>query len=133
MLKSENAMKTIGEVADMLSLEPSVLRYWETQFTQIKPLKRRNGRRYYRPEDVALLKQIQQLLHERKFTIKGAKKALRERPSAQPPTIANTSPSTEKSSQPTASNNTLQSSLRQIHNSLTSLKQSIIRESSATS
>ncbi len=76
MKKSATALKTIGEVADYLDLPQHVLRFWETKFTQIKPLKRRGGRRYYRPEDVQTIENIKTLLHERGFTIKGAKAAL---------------------------------------------------------
>jgi len=76
MKKSATALKTIGEVAEYLDLPQHVLRFWETKFTQIKPLKRRGGRRYYRPEDVTTIENIKTLLHERGFTIKGAKAAL---------------------------------------------------------
>lgn len=76
MKKSATALKTIGEVAEYLDLPQHVLRFWETKFTQIKPLKRRGGRRYYRPEDVQTIENIKTLLHERGFTIKGAKAAL---------------------------------------------------------
>lgn len=70
--KSPYALKTIREVAEVLELPQHVLRFWETKFPQIQPLKRKGGRRFYRPEDVALLKIIRTLLHERGYTIKGA-------------------------------------------------------------
>lgn len=70
--KSPYALKTIREVAEYLDLPQHVLRFWETKFPQIQPLKRKGGRRFYRPEDVALLQLIQTLLHDRGFTIKGA-------------------------------------------------------------
>jgi DNA-binding transcriptional MerR regulator len=74
--KSPEAFKTISEAADELGVEQHVLRFWETKFTQIKPLKRRGGRRYYRPEDMEILHRIEHLLYKQGFTIKGAKKAL---------------------------------------------------------
>jgi DNA-binding transcriptional MerR regulator len=74
--KSPEAFKTISEAAEELGVEQHVLRFWETKFTQIKPLKRRGGRRYYRPEDMDVLHRIQHLLYKQGFTIKGAKKAL---------------------------------------------------------
>ncbi len=75
--KNSGAFMTIREVADKLSLQQHVLRFWETKFTQVKPLKRGGGRRYYRPEDVVLLKNIQHLLHTEGYTIKGVQKFLR--------------------------------------------------------
>ena len=78
MDKSPDAFRTISEVADDLDLPQHVLRFWETRFTQIKPLKRGGGRRYYRPEDVDLLKGIRQLLYGRGYTIKGVQRILKE-------------------------------------------------------
>lgn len=75
--KSDNAFKTISEVADDLGVQQHVLRFWETKFAQLRPLKRGGGRRYYRPEDVALLKSIQHLLYTEGYTIKGVQKLLR--------------------------------------------------------
>lgn len=75
MIKAETAYRTITEVADLLQVQASVLRFWETQFHQIKPVKRMGGRRYYRAEDVVLLAQIRDLLYKEKFTIKGFKNA----------------------------------------------------------
>jgi DNA-binding transcriptional MerR regulator len=74
--KAEGAFRTISEVADELSVEQHVLRFWETKFSQIKPLKRGGGRRYYRPEDVELLKNIHHLLYSEGYTIKGVQKLL---------------------------------------------------------
>jgi DNA-binding transcriptional MerR regulator len=74
--KSAGAFRTISEVADELSVEQHVLRFWETKFSQIKPLKRGGGRRYYRPEDVELLKNIHNLLYGEGYTIKGVQKLL---------------------------------------------------------
>lgn len=79
MKKSPEAFRTISEVADTLDVPPHVLRFWETRFTQIKPVKRGGGRRYYRPEDVNLLRGIKGLLYDEGMTIKGAQKILREK------------------------------------------------------
>lgn len=75
--KSESAFRTISEVAEELGVPQHVLRFWETKFTQIKPMKRGGGRRYYRPEDVALLKKIHSLLYVEGYTIKGVQKLLK--------------------------------------------------------
>ena len=75
--KADGAFKTISEVADILDVQQHVLRFWETKFTQIKPLKRGGGRRYYRPEDVALLQHIHHLLYTEGYTIKGVQKLLK--------------------------------------------------------
>ncbi|WP_026381126.1 MerR family transcriptional regulator [Afifella pfennigii] len=77
--KSPDAFRTISEVAEDLDLPQHVLRFWETRFTQIKPLKRGGGRRYYRPEDVDLLKGIRLLLYGEGFTIKGVQRLLKEK------------------------------------------------------
>lgn len=76
--KSDTAFRTISEVADDLDVPQHVLRFWETKFTQIRPMKRGGGRRYYRPEDVTLLRRIRALLYDDGFTIKGVQKLLRE-------------------------------------------------------
>lgn len=78
MDKSPDAFRTISEVAEALDLPQHVLRFWETRFTQIKPLKRGGGRRYYRPADVDLLKGIKQLLYGQGYTIKGAQRLLKD-------------------------------------------------------
>jgi len=75
--KKSGAFRTIREVADHLNVEQHVLRFWETKFSQIKPLKRGGGRRYYRPEDIAVLERIHELLYKQKYTIKGAQNVLR--------------------------------------------------------
>ena len=79
MNKSPEAFRTISEVADALDVPPHVLRFWETRFAQVKPVKRGGGRRYYRPEDVRLLRGIRGLLYDDGMTIKGVQKILRER------------------------------------------------------
>ncbi len=78
MDKSPEAFRTISEVAEVLETPAHVLRFWETRFPQIKPVKRAGGRRYYRPSDVALLEGIKQLLHAEGMTIRGVQKVLRE-------------------------------------------------------
>lgn len=77
MAKSPDAFRTISEVSDWLDTPAHVLRFWEGKFTQIKPVKRAGGRRYYRPEDMALLGGIKHLLHEQGLTIKGAQRLLK--------------------------------------------------------
>jgi len=77
--KSAEAFRTISEVAIELDVPQHVLRFWESRFTQIRPVKRAGGRRYYRPEDVDLLKGIRALLYNDGFTIKGVQKVLKER------------------------------------------------------
>ncbi|NQV99672.1 MAG: MerR family transcriptional regulator [Rhodospirillales bacterium] len=76
--KSASAFRTISEVASELDLPQHVLRFWETKFNQIRPLKRGGGRRYYRPEDIDLLRQIRGLLYDSGYTIKGVQKLLRD-------------------------------------------------------
>ena len=76
--KSPDAFRTISEAAEELDLPQHVLRFWETRFSQIKPLKRGGGRRYYRPDDVLLLKGIRHLLYDRGFTIKGVQQILKD-------------------------------------------------------
>ena len=78
MIKSQGAFRTISEVSDWLDTPAHVLRFWESKFTQIKPVKRAGGRRYYRPEDMALLGGIKTLLHDQGMTIKGVQKILRD-------------------------------------------------------
>ena len=78
MAKASEAFRTISEVADELDVPKHVLRFWEGKFPQIRPMKRGGGRRYYRPEDVELLKGIQVLLHLEGFTIRGVQKILKE-------------------------------------------------------
>jgi DNA-binding transcriptional MerR regulator len=74
--KAADAMRTIGEVASALGIRQHVLRYWEEQFPQLKPVKRSGGRRYYRPEDVRLIAAIDRLVHREGYTLRGARQAL---------------------------------------------------------
>ena len=76
--KSVDAFRTISEVGEDLDLPQHVLRFWETRFTQIKPMKRGGGRRYYRPVDIDLIKGIRHLLYDRGYTIKGAQRLLKD-------------------------------------------------------
>ena len=78
MAKAPDAFRTISEVADWLGIQAHVLRFWESKFTQVKPIKRAGGRRYYRPPDMLLLGGIKKLLHDDGLTIKGVQKLLRE-------------------------------------------------------
>ena len=75
--KSKAAFRTIAEVAEELGVGTHVLRFWETKFSQLKPMKRNGGRRYYRPDDVELLKCIKNLLYDKRLTIEGAQKEIR--------------------------------------------------------
>jgi DNA-binding transcriptional MerR regulator len=76
--KARDAFRTISEVAEELDVQQHVLRFWETRFSQIKPLKRGGGRRYYRPEDVDLLRGIRYLLYGQGYTIKGVQRIIKE-------------------------------------------------------
>ena len=80
--KSAEAVRTIGEAATELGLKTHVLRFWETKFDNLRPMKRADGRRYYRPEDMELLRHLQNLLHVQGLTIRGAIKALDGEPGA---------------------------------------------------
>lgn len=82
MPKSADAFRTISEVAEWLGTPAHVLRFWESKFTQVRPVKRAGGRRYYRPSDMELLGGIKRLLHEEGMTIKGVQKLLRDRGTA---------------------------------------------------
>ena len=77
--KSKAAFRTIAEVADDLGVATHVLRFWETKFPQIKPMKRNGGRRYYRPDDVEIVRTIKELLYEQRYTIEGVQKVFKEK------------------------------------------------------
>jgi len=83
--KDPQALRTIGEVASALDIRTHVLRYWEEQFPALKPIKRSGNRRYYRPEDVALIVEINRLVHREGYTLKGAAKAIQDRPALPAP------------------------------------------------
>jgi len=89
--KAPGALRTIGEVASALGIRQHVLRYWEEQFPMLRPLKRSGGRRYYRPEDVSLVQQIDQLVHGQGYTLRGARQALQQKGDGR----AETAPQTE--------------------------------------
>lgn len=76
--KDPEALRTIGEVSNALGIRQHVLRYWEEQFPSLRPIKRSGGRRYYRPEDVALVVRIDRLVHHEGYTLRGARKAIEE-------------------------------------------------------
>ena len=78
MEKSPQAFRTISEVSEAIEVPAHVLRFWESRFTQIRPVKRGGGRRYYRPEDISLLTAIRELLYTEGFTIRGVQKLLKE-------------------------------------------------------
>jgi DNA-binding transcriptional MerR regulator len=86
--KSDSAFRTISEAAKELGLQQHVLRFWESKFPQIQPLKRAGGRRYYRPEDIDFLARIRTLLHDQGFTIKGVQKLLDQNKGKLPSEIA---------------------------------------------
>ncbi len=82
--------RSISEVSDLVGVKPHVLRYWETQFSMLRPRKNRAGNRMYRPEEIKLLMHIRELLYDRRFTIAGARRRLldqRKEPAAQPPQV----------------------------------------------
>lgn len=84
--KDAGALRTIGEVSAALGIRTHVLRYWEEQFSELKPLKRAGGRRLYRPEDVALIERIDRLVNREGYTLRGARAALKDAPAGQEPT-----------------------------------------------
>jgi len=91
-MKSPEAFRTISEVATELAVPQHVLRFWESKFNRVRPLKRGGGRRYYRPEDVDLLRRIRSLLYDEGYTIKGVQKLLREHGRKTGPATANEPP-----------------------------------------
>lgn len=77
--KSKSAFRTIAEVADELGVATHVLRFWETKFSQIKPMKASGGRRYYRPDDVEIVKMIKSFLYEKRYTIEGVQRLFKDK------------------------------------------------------
>lgn len=84
--KAEGAFLSIGEVTETTGIAPHILRYWEQRLAQLRPVKRAGGRRYYRPEDVALVRRVQQLIEREGYTLDGAARVLATRPAAMPAT-----------------------------------------------
>ena len=123
--KSPGAFRTISEVSNALEVPPHVLRFWETKFPQIKPLKRGGGRRYYRPEDVSLLRQIRQLLYNDGYTIKGVQRLLKEgalKNTAQVGVVTASEPDERKQSQNSTTSSQEKATLRSIVDELQSLR-----------
>jgi DNA-binding transcriptional MerR regulator len=134
--KSAAAFRTTGEVAEELDLPAHVLRFWESKFPQVKPLKRAGGRRYYRPEDVDLLRRIRQCLYQEGYTIRGVQKLLREgalRSGDPAPPPADETPSTlfalepvadppEPASSPTPSRQALREALEKVRRELLEIR-----------
>lgn len=134
--KSGAAFRTTGEVSEELDLPPHVLRFWESKFPEVKPLKRGGGRRYYRPEDVDLLRRIRQFLYQEGYTIRGVQKLLRqgaikgEEPSAMPPersapaTLFALEPATDPSpaAAPAASRQALQTALEDVRREILEIR-----------
>jgi len=109
MPKAEGALKTISEVSEQFGVAQHILRYWESRFPQLRPLQRAGNRRYYRPEDVALIARIDVLLNREGYTIKGVQKLLSSR-----------APAVEASPVEKSSSSAVLSELRAIRNSLAS-------------
>ena len=123
--KSPGAFRTISEVSSDLEVPPHVLRFWETKFPQIKPLKRGGGRRYYRPEDVSLLRQIRQLLYNDGYTIKGVQRLLKEgalKNTAQLGVATANEPDEQKQPQNSTASSQEKATLRSIVDELQSLR-----------
>ena len=133
--KSAAAFRTISEVASELDVPSHVLRFWETKFTQVRPLKRGGGRRYYRPEDVDLLRRIRELLYREGYTIKGVQKLLREggmRPSpGRRATVAAPAADPSTAAAPTALDPALRKALAEVLVELEALRALLGREESA--
>lgn len=117
--KSDRAFRTISEVADLFGLQQHVLRFWESKFSQLRPMKRGGGRRYYRPDDVHLVERIKCLLHDDGYTIKGVQKLLREGSVKQagglkpePETVTPSEPVAEATHAPTAGTTALSDQTR---------------------
>ena len=123
--KSPGAFRTISEVSNDLEVPPHVLRFWETKFPQIKPLKRGGRRRYYRPEDVSLLRQIRQLLYDDGYTIKGVQRLLKEgalKNTAQQGVVVVKEPNEQRLSRNSSNSSNEKATLRSIVDELQSLR-----------
>jgi DNA-binding transcriptional MerR regulator len=130
--KSGTAFRTTGEVSEELNLPAHVLRFWESKFPEIKPLKRGGGRRYYRPEDIDLLRRIRQFLYQEGYTIRGVQKLLneqgpREKPPAgvevdPPPTLFRLEPAAVSPAPPAPSRPALQAALEEVRRELLEIR-----------
>jgi len=126
--KSGAAFRTTGEVSEELNLPAHVLRFWESKFPEIRPLKRGGGRRYYRPEDVDMLRRIRQFLYQEGYTIRGVQKLLRERERREapvvdlPPTLFRLEPAVAAPSSPAPSRQALQTALEEVRHELLEIR-----------
>ena len=123
--KAPGAFRTISEVADDLDVQQHVLRFWETKFSQIRPLKRGGGRRYYRPEDLALLKKIHHLLYTEGYTIKGVQKLLKEKGKAV--LLQENFPPAQNSNEPAAAQPSVQTSVQGSIGGLNSAQRNVLQ------
>lgn len=113
--KAANAFRTIGEAAEAIGVPQHVLRFWETRFSGLQPLKRGGGRRYYRPDDMALLETIRSLLHDQGLTIRGAQQLLAGRkPGDFTPVVAATAPASKPTTAAPAASQSLSSASRDV-------------------
>jgi len=130
--KSGAAYRTTGEVSEELDLPAHVLRFWESKFPEVKPLKRGGGRRYYRPEDVDLLRRIRQFLYQEGYTIRGVQKLLREGGSREeseepivtgaPPTLFRLDPAVDSPGPPAPTRHALQAALEDVRRELLEIR-----------
>lgn len=95
MTKAPDALRTIGEVATETGIAPHILRYWETHVPALKPVRRAGGRRYFRPEDIAVIRRLHALVSEQGYTLEGAARALRHGGATEAATIAADAPATD--------------------------------------
>ena len=116
--KDAGAFRTIGEIAQAFGIKQHVLRYWEEQFPMLKPLKRAGGRRYYRPEDVRLIGEINRLLYSEGFTIRGARQALEGKGAGTAPAGSVTERAASPSPQPEIAGSGLTARLRALREDL---------------
>jgi DNA-binding transcriptional MerR regulator len=114
--KAEGAFRTIGEVSAELNIPQHILRYWETRFPQLRPLQRAGNRRYYRPADMALVKQIDRLLHHEGYTVRGVQQVLERDDAGAAPVPAVAAPA--KAAAPSATGGDQQAALKAIRDGL---------------
>lgn len=124
--KAPDALRTIGEVAKALGLKQHVLRYWEEQFPMLRPLTRAGGRRYYRPEDIALVTRIDQLLHREGYTIRGARQALSGKGGAKPARAAAPAPEATAPAAPMPAEDEIIAAIRILRRHLETIRQRLV-------